>query len=300
LLLSDKQPDIEVIIMTEPVIVQQNYYTIVSNDVLKDKTISARAKGVYAYLVSNKESFKIYRSEIVKHFSEGRDAIYTAFDELVDAGWIIKRVQQREKSGRYSGVSYLVVTDKDKLPVPEKPETDYPAPENPSTDNPSLINNNSNQEQLKSVTNNITKTSKTKKAPDIPQPPDYVCSELWDEYLSNRKEMKPAAPNTPRALRAIINHLDKFEAIEKGLGQKALEETNESGWKSPKWFKSSTVNPSLSKGIPGNDRKSRNKAIFEEVDREMAVKDKEAQEGVQKPSSGFFDDWDNDGVTING
>ena len=141
--------------MSESISVQQSYYTIVSNDVLKDPSLSARAKGLYAYLLSNREGFVIYKKEVVKHFKEGRDAIYKAFDELVDAGWIA--VEYKRDKGKFGGSDYTVIRDKLRgAPQPEKPDTVSSDTEKPDTDNPSLINNNSNKYQNESLTTKNT------------------------------------------------------------------------------------------------------------------------------------------------
>ena len=63
-------------------------YASISNEVLQRPDISARAKGLYAYLMTMPSGCKVIKSELHKHFKEGRDAINSAFTELEEAGYI--------------------------------------------------------------------------------------------------------------------------------------------------------------------------------------------------------------------
>ena len=67
-------------------------YSSISNEVLQRTDISARAKGLYAYFMTLPSDWKVIKSELHKHFKEGRDAINSAFDELENAGYISKQV----------------------------------------------------------------------------------------------------------------------------------------------------------------------------------------------------------------
>lgn len=60
--------------------------------------------------------------------------------------------------------------------------------------------------------------------------PKYFDIELWEEYLKNRKALK--CKNTPRALKSLINKIQKIEDVKQGAGMEALEEANSRGWKS--------------------------------------------------------------------
>ena len=43
-------------------------YTIVSNEIFRRSDVSARAKGVYAYIMTLPDDWKLYKSELYKHF----------------------------------------------------------------------------------------------------------------------------------------------------------------------------------------------------------------------------------------
>lgn len=82
-------------------------FTIVANDIFKRDDVSARAKGIYIYILTLPDDWKIYKSELYRHFSEGRQAIDTAFRELELLGYIVKE-RNRVQGGKFSGWNYNV------------------------------------------------------------------------------------------------------------------------------------------------------------------------------------------------
>jgi hypothetical protein len=209
--------------MKDGIEVQESFYTIVSNDVIKDSSLSMQAIGLYAYMVSNSKDWKFYKSELPNHFKNGRDAVYSAWNELVEKGWIISKPSNAE-DGKLNGWNHVVVRDKHRLTG--KPSDGKPViRKTRHTENPSLINNNSNKYQLKE----ITTKSKAPAAVDVVLP-GYIDNELWDEYLLTRKRLK--APNSKRALTTLLNKIAKMEAERSGSGIQALEDANSNGWKS--------------------------------------------------------------------
>lgn len=109
-------------------------YTTIANEIARRKDISARAMGVYYYLMTLPDNWKVFKGELHKHFTEGRDAINKAFKELQDAGYIVGTREQNE-AGKMAGYDYTIYETSDH--VTEKPSTD-----NQGTGNPHLLNTN--------------------------------------------------------------------------------------------------------------------------------------------------------------
>lgn len=65
---------------------KQRGYTVIPNGLLPEGNISARAWGIYAYLLSRPDGWVIHVRQLQKVFTEGREAIYTAMRQLRDAG----------------------------------------------------------------------------------------------------------------------------------------------------------------------------------------------------------------------
>ena len=75
-------------------------FTISANEVPRRADLSARAKGIHSYLMTLPADWKLYREELYTHFTEGRDAINTAFKELEEKGYI-KKTRLKEIMVKY-------------------------------------------------------------------------------------------------------------------------------------------------------------------------------------------------------
>ncbi len=104
-------------------------YSVMANHCLRNKSLSAKAKGIFAYIMSLPEDWKLYRTELTNHFTDGKDSIRSGFDELIQAGYIIA-TESRDVTGRMAGWDYDIY---------EIPHTEKPTAENPPSDNPPLL-----------------------------------------------------------------------------------------------------------------------------------------------------------------
>lgn len=96
-------------------------YTQVLNDVLYDKTISLRAKGLYAYLFSKPDGWQFHMAVIEKEVLESKGQMYTAIKELIEKGYITRR--QINENGVFGGIVYeFIFPDRErKTPCAEIP-----------------------------------------------------------------------------------------------------------------------------------------------------------------------------------
>lgn len=128
-------------------------YTAVSNEAILDKQLSYKAKGVWLYLMSKPEHWVASVPEIMKHGKEGRDAIYKAIDELINAGYA-ERKEMRYK-GKIDGYELIVYEQ----PLTEKPYTANPDTAKPYTANQTLVNTDTSKDLNKVKTDNIPKVN---------------------------------------------------------------------------------------------------------------------------------------------
>jgi hypothetical protein len=96
-------------------------FAIISNAVLRDKSLSFRARGVLCSILSHTEGYKVSSERL--EGKEGRDAIRVALDELEAAGYL-KRSKVQDGKGRWA--SSAVISDYPEFlpafkPTPEKP-----------------------------------------------------------------------------------------------------------------------------------------------------------------------------------
>lgn len=130
-------------------------YTMVPNEVLQNPELSLKQKGMLCYLISLPKGWKIYKSELESRFTDGRESISNAIEDLVKLGFLGKTENPKEQ-GKFSGFTYTVKP----LRVNRNGST--------ATENPQLINTNkeiTNKE--KNIINNIL-LSKIKIS-DLPQ-----------------------------------------------------------------------------------------------------------------------------------
>jgi hypothetical protein len=81
-------------------------YSVIANECFKDSTISARAKGIYAYVMTLPDDWKLSKKELYNHFSEGQRAIDTAFNELVKKGYV-EKITLKKSNGHFQGSEYI-------------------------------------------------------------------------------------------------------------------------------------------------------------------------------------------------
>lgn len=77
-------------------------FTIISNSIIKDSTISLKAKGLYAvirYYISI-PNFELYKSFLERMSKDGRDGFNSAWKELKDKGYL-KVYKIRVGHGRF-------------------------------------------------------------------------------------------------------------------------------------------------------------------------------------------------------
>lgn len=98
--------------------------------------MTMKAKGLLCYLLSLPDDWKLYKTELKKHFKDGKDGIYSAFDELVALGYV-EQTEREKKQGKFDGYDYAVFDSPLRVYRSGSTAAEKPAPENPP-----LINNN--------------------------------------------------------------------------------------------------------------------------------------------------------------
>jgi len=87
-------------------VIKNKNYTTISNQLFKNKTISLKAKGLMAYLLSLPNDWNLSINGIVACSKEGRRSIGNTIKELISAGYIERN--QVRKNGKFIGYDYFV------------------------------------------------------------------------------------------------------------------------------------------------------------------------------------------------
>lgn len=109
-------------------------YTVINNTIFKDKTISLKARGLFAMVMSLPDDWDFSVSGIIECTIEGKTAVYSALNELLSKGYV-KRVYLYENGKRIKGgVEYTF------METPIKPVEVLVNPENLDLENLDLEN----------------------------------------------------------------------------------------------------------------------------------------------------------------
>lgn len=157
--------------------VNQNF-TIVSNEVIRDKNLSWKATGFLAYLLSCADGWELNFEDLKKRKKDGLTATRTAAEELKNAGYLsIKKI--RDEKGRIISFDWIV-TD---IPNAENPDLDYPYVDFPYVDNRTQRSTNS-----KSTSLNKKQQQPVAKAPDCSG--SGSCNLIFDKVIDQSLHQK--------------------------------------------------------------------------------------------------------------
>lgn len=95
-------------------------FTIMGNCVALNDKLSWRAKGLYWYVMTLPDDWKIYKSELCNHATEGYDSMSTAFNELVEMGYVTQK-KARGKDGKFNGWLYTFHESTQRKNIPSNP-----------------------------------------------------------------------------------------------------------------------------------------------------------------------------------
>lgn len=212
-------------------VVKTKNYTMMSNQHLKDKRLTLKAKGLMSVMLSLPENWDYTLRGLSAISKEGVDAISEAVKELERSGYVIRN-RKRDERGRLSGTEYLIYEDchmnsqpAQDAPKPEKPKRENPRLENPVQEKPVQENPKQEKPEQENPAQLNTNPQKTKKSKtDIsrthqsiyPEEPETAgCQDGID-----RMDMA-------EAYRGIIKENIEYDFLVPRYGQERMDETVE-------------------------------------------------------------------------
>lgn len=163
---------------------KETNYTCIDNHLFDDKTLSMKAKGLLAQILSLPDNWKYSINGLASLFSDGRDAVNGAINELIDHGYII-RTKSINEFGMFEGYIYDIYekpqTENGK--IADNPFTEEPFTEEPFTDNSTLSNTN--------ISNtNILNTKNILETPLSPaENRKLLFAQFWDAYPKCKRKV---------------------------------------------------------------------------------------------------------------
>lgn len=83
-------------------------FAVIPNEALQDKTLSFEATGLLAMMLSLPDDWAIHKSWLQQQKIKcGRDKLTSMMNELIDSGYVVRKVKQKE-DGRLDGVDWEV------------------------------------------------------------------------------------------------------------------------------------------------------------------------------------------------
>lgn len=107
-------------------------FTMVSNGIFRDNTISIKAVGLYCQIASLPDRCKPSVQYLVSHHTDGKASITAAMDELCKAGWMM--ITTARNNGRFVGSVWQLTNEKGVFEVIEEPSKLFQDPDSGSPD----------------------------------------------------------------------------------------------------------------------------------------------------------------------
>ena len=150
-------------------------FTCIDNHLFNDNTLSMKAKGLLAQILSLPDDWKYSVNGLASLFSDGRDAVNNAINELIEHGYIIRSKSVNE-AGLFDGYVYDIYEkpqiEHDK--IADIPFTEKPFTEKSFTENSELSNTN--------ISNTNILNTKELDIPPIMSPEEMLFEQFWEAY----------------------------------------------------------------------------------------------------------------------
>ena len=117
-------------------------YTVMSNEHLRNRSLSLKAKGLLSQMLSLPDEWDYSLEGLARINKEGVDAIRTGMQELEENGYLERR-RLRDGLGRLGGTEYVVherAVAKPAAPGPDAPTLGFPTQDAPAQDEPASGN----------------------------------------------------------------------------------------------------------------------------------------------------------------
>ena len=142
-------------------------YTVMSNQHLRDRALSLKAKGLLSLMLSLPEDWDYTTRGLARICRDGLDSICATVRELEGAGYIVRK-RERRADGTLGGIEYTILEQPQQADAPKRenpvqaenaldaPKRAFPEQGKPDQDNPTQLNI---QEQSKEKQNTDVFTS---------------------------------------------------------------------------------------------------------------------------------------------
>mgnify|MGYP003624545684 FL=1 len=197
-------------------VVKDKNFTTINNEFIFNKEMSLKAKGLLCHLLALPNDWKLYVEEVEKWHKDGKKAIYSAFKELTQLGYM-ERSQVRE-AGLFKGYDYTVF----EVPYSQKRNTDKRNTDKRNAENAPLLKTDNSKDLLKVNTdNNKTKGFETLEELNV---------EVWKKWREFRTQQFRTSYK-PIGEKAAIGKLLRLSQGCHKVQEQIIQQSIENGWK---------------------------------------------------------------------
>ena len=179
-------------------------YTVLSNHIFKDRTLSAKAKGLLAEMLSLPDDWDYTLKGLTFLFSDGLDSVRQGIRELEEHGYVVRQ-RRRDDKGRLCDMEYVIYETPHKTtcdsdnetppacacPAPDVPVLENPTQAEPVQETPTQLNNNPS-----SKNESITYPSNPNQS--FPEPADVMGYDAAREIVMDNIEYEILCERYPR------------------------------------------------------------------------------------------------------
>jgi DNA-binding MarR family transcriptional regulator len=81
-------------------------FTIIPNDIIRNKSLSDRARFIFCYMASMPDDWKFYQGAMAKELGYTKDTLRKYIDELLETGYLNR--EQRRETGKFDSYDYTL------------------------------------------------------------------------------------------------------------------------------------------------------------------------------------------------
>ena len=176
----------------------KNKFATTPNELLNNRNISLKAKGIYGYLQSKPDGWTFSVKGMMSQLQEGKLSISSALKELENHQYLLRNNYQDKKSGKWK-TDYILYSE---------PYTGYPYTDEPSTDD---------TESVKPI--HLVRKNKVKKNSKKEQDKEGVSFEDFWKVYPNKKSKHVACKSWSK-----VNKQEQVKIIEHVIERKEKDE----------------------------------------------------------------------------
>lgn len=193
-------------------------FSSIPNGIILDSNLSAKAKGIFVYFLSRPDGWKFYASEIVKHFTDGKDSIRSGIKELCDKGYL-RVFRFKNEQGQFNGWVYEILLNADGGKT-ESGFSDFGKPATNKTDNKNKTKDSKKEkiyikkkESLELPLEDVETNAKAEEKTEAKSELDEQAAEIYKLYP--RKAARPDAIKAIKKALKVVGYTDLYAKTQK-------------------------------------------------------------------------------------